>query len=254
MRPLGTAEELQRLQQELAQNRLYMETLRSQYEVLKKDNIESNLKLGEIVPALEKAQKTNQQQTIEIEKLKRENQELTQMNKASTALSVGIKEIVDNRLKETQPTTTAPSTSSLDEKKVAEIAKQTIEPFLEELRERPKNNVIQQPNGTALTFEQKLTHFDYKKTEEHIIADNTTVQGRILYTILKDPAFWEKRHNPPEVTNKLEAYGWNHQSKTEVGPTLTELCTKGIFTRILSTGNYWWYTLTLEAKQLIKEV
>jgi hypothetical protein len=245
-------EELTRLQTELRQNRLYTETLRDQYETLKKANAESIQKLNEVMPALDKAQKTNQQQTIEIEKLRRDYQEFMLMNKANTALSTGIKEFVDNHLKEIQSTSLVSSTSSLDEKKVAEIAKQVFAPFLQELRERPKDNVTQQPNGTAITLEQKVTSFELIRPEEHVKADTTTIQGRILYTILKDPAFWDKRHNPPEVTTKLGTFAWTHDSK-EVGTILAELCTKGIFTRILSTGNYWWYTLTLEAKQLIKE-
>jgi len=107
------------------------------------------------------------------------------------------------------------------------------------------------PISTSVELEHKVTHFEFTVPEEHVKADTTTVQGQIIYTILKDPSFWEKRHNPNEVTTKLTSYGWTHDTKKEVGPALLELCQKGIFSRVLSTGNYWWYMLRPDAKERI---
>ena len=106
---------------------------------------------------------------------------------------------------------------------------------------------------TSVELEHKVTHFELQVSEEHVKADTTTINGRILYAILKDPSFWEKRRNPPEVTTKLSTYGWEHKSKTETTAALLELCQKGIFTRLYSTGNYWWYTLQPDAKARIHE-
>lgn len=135
------------------------------------------------------------------------------------------------------------------------IDKVELEKTVTEIVEKKAaEKMASQPAGvisTSVELEHQVTHFEFKAPEEHVKADTTTLQGRILYTILKDTDFWTKRHNPPEVTTKLSSYGWTHNTKDEVSPALVDLCQKGIFARVLSTGNYWWYTLQPEAKELI---
>jgi len=139
------------------------------------------------------------------------------------------------------------------EKKIEELVEQKVSA---RLAEQKGAQLIAQKEGvipTSIELEHKVTHFDLRAPKEHVQAETTTLPGRILYTILKDPSFWGKRHSPPEVATKLNTYGWTHDSKGEVGPALLELCQKGVFTRIYSTSSLWWYTLTPEAKELIKE-
>ena len=103
---------------------------------------------------------------------------------------------------------------------------------------------------TSIELEHKVTHFDFQKSEEHVKADTTTLQGRIIYLVTK--GFFDTRHNRKEVVTELSNHGWIHSDK-EVDDTLLELCQHGIFYRKISTGNVFWYSLTPEAKQLIHE-
>jgi hypothetical protein len=103
---------------------------------------------------------------------------------------------------------------------------------------------------TSVELAHKVTHFDFKKAEEYVKADTTTLQGRIIYLITK--GFFDTRHNRKEVVTELSNRGWIHSDK-EVDDALLELCEHGIFYRKISTGNVFWYSLTPEAKQLIHE-
>jgi hypothetical protein len=243
-------EELARLQGELGQKKLVIETLQVQNERLKKENGDSNQKLREVVPALEKLQKTSQQQVVEIERLKREYQELALMSKAGMALSAGIKEIVDNRLKEIHPASVA--ANPVDEKRIVEIVKQQAEPFLlnmqKTLEERLSGVTPQPSEGTAISLEQKVTHFDLQKDEVHLKTDTTNLQGRILKIITE--GFFDTRHTKKEVFTELSHHGWSHD-ESEVETELVNLCQLGVFYRKISTGKAWWYTLQPEAKNLI---
>jgi len=245
-------EELTRLQGELGQKKLVIETLQVQNERLKKENGDSNRKLGEVVPALEKLQKTSQQQAVEIERLKREYQELALMSKAGMALSAGIKEIVDNRIKEIHPASIATAANPVDEKKILEIVKQQAEPFLlnmqKTLEERLSGVTPQPSEGTAISLEQKVTHFDLQKDEVHLKTDTTNLQGRILKIITE--GFFDTRHTKKEVFTELSHHGWSHD-ESEVETELVNLCQLGVFYRKISTGKAWWYTLQPEAKNLI---
>lgn len=245
-------EELTRLQGELGHQKLANETLQGQNEILKKVNVDANQKLREVVPALEKLQKTSLQQATEIERLKREYQELALMSKAGMALSAGIKEIVDNRLKEIHPASTATAAGPVDEKRIVDIVKQQTEPFLlqmQKLEGRLASGVTSQsPGGIAVTLERKITHFDLQKVQGHLKVDTDSLQGRILTLVLE--GFFEERHNRKQIVVELSNHGWVHEDK-EVDAALLELCSQGVFHRKISTGSMLWYTLQPEAKELI---
>lgn len=259
-------EELTRLQQELLNKARENEGLRTTNEGLKEVNKEYSEKLRDVLPALEKAQKTCQQQTSDIEKLKREKGELELRSKAGMWLGTAITEIVDRRLKELKetlaPPTTAfpkaagilnPITSPIDEKRILEIVKQHTDPLLQkqkDLEERLASGVTPQASGTEITLDQKVTSFDLKKNEEHLKTDTGALHGRILKLILE--GFFEARHNRKQIVEELSNHGWVHEDK-EVDGALLELCGKGVFYRKISTGNALWYTLQPEAKERIHE-
>jgi len=253
-------EELTRLQGELGQKKLVNETLQVQNERLKKENVESSQKLKEVVPALERAQKTSQQQAQDIERMKREYQELALTGKAGIALATAIKEIVNNHLKETRPAAvsfTAPGllgTPPINEKRIAEIVNQHTEPLLRQMKtleEKLASGVTPQASGeTSITLEQKVTHFDMFKTEERLQVSKDDLQGRILSLVLK--GFFEERHKRPQIVVELSNHGWVHEGK-EVDAALLELCGQGVFYRKIGTGNTLWYTVQPEAKERIHE-
>jgi len=218
--------------------------LRLEHEQVKRELSESDEQLGRAL--------------AENQRLIQENKDLKLLSKAGEALDSAITMVTEKRLNTLKEEilnevkkigTYAPSIPEgpppIDEKRLEELIDRKVKEM----------STVTPPSGgsipTSVELEHKVTHFDFTMPEEHVKADTTTVPGRIIYTVLKDPSFWDKRHSPPEVTTKLATYGWTHESKTEVSAALAELCQKGIFTRVISTGNYWWYTLTPDAKERI---
>jgi hypothetical protein len=178
----------------------------------------------------------------ENEKLKNQIKDLEVTAKAGQALNTAINQILDHRLKEVQPTN-APTNSlqkaSIDEQEILEL----IDKRLATLPTPDPSNI-----STSVSLNHKVTHFDFQKQEEHVTADTTALQGRIIFLITK--GWFDQRHNRNEVVTELSNNGWNHD-KNEVDSVLLELCQKGIFYRKISTGNVFWYSLQSEAKEKI---
>lgn len=129
----------------------------------------------------------------------------------------------------------------IDEKKIEALVEEKLK---EKLPTAPM------PSGvipTSVELEHKVAYFDFKKLEEHVKADTTTLQGRIIYLITK--GFFDQRHNRKEVVTELSNHGWIHDDKVDAA--LLELCQKGILYRKISTGNIFWYWLQPEAKERI---
>jgi hypothetical protein len=183
-----------------------------------------------------------------IDDLKRQNQDLTEIVKKQESL-VGplldwFRNIAKDVVKEEVPRVQIPPGTPIDEKKIESLVEQKIKEKL------PVTPLPTGPIPTSVELEHKVTHFDFKKPEEHVKADTTTLQGRIIYLIAK--GFFEQRHNRKEIVTELSNRGWIHDDK-EVDTALLELCQKGILYRKISSGNIFWYWLQPEAKQLIHE-
>lgn len=175
-----------------------------------------------------------------IRDLKSQNQALNETIKKQEALFGPFLDFLKTIVKEEVSRVQIPATAPIDDKKVETLIEQKI-----------KEKMATAPSGiipTSVELEHKVTHFDFKKTEEHVKADTTTLHGRIIYLITK--GFFNTRHNRKEIVTELSNHGWVHNDK-EVDDALTELCQKGIFYRKISTGNVFWYTLQPEAKELI---
>jgi hypothetical protein len=215
--------------------------------------VELRKEVSYLRPELKKATNLIENTESALVKLKAENERLEQEKKAlqlsakaGEPLYAAITFVVDEKLKAFTPTVTPtnnnPQVNTLDERKIIEI----IEKKLLE-----RQATLPSPSGTistSVSLEHKITHFDFQKQEEHLKADTTTLQGRIIFLITK--GWFDQRHNRNEVVTELCNNGWNHD-KNEVDPVLLELCQKGICYRKISTGNVFWYSLQPEAKSLI---
>ena len=235
-------EEIQRLQNELQKNKEIADTLQPQVIQLRRENSDINIELRKTKAFAEETQSRLNYANSEIEKLKNQIKDLEVTAKAGQALNTAINQILDHRLKEIQPAN-APTTilqkPSIDEQKVNDL----IEKRLASLPQPDPTNA-----STSVSLTHKVTHFEFHKVEEHVQADTTSLQGRIIFLITK--GFFDSRHNRKEVVTELSHNGWLHDGK-DVDATLLELCQKGIFQRKFSTGNMWWYSLQSEAKERI---
>jgi len=182
---------------------------------------------------------------VKIRDLKSQNQTLTETLKKQADLFGPFldffRAIVKEEVSQVQISATAP----IDDKKVEALIDQKIKEKLP-MTHLPPSGVI----PTSVELEHKVTHFDFKKPEEHVKADKTTLQGRIIYLVTK--GFFNTRHNRKEVVTELSNNGWLHGDK-EVDDVLADLCQLGVFYRKISTGNVFWYTLQPEAKERIHE-
>jgi hypothetical protein len=139
------------------------------------------------------------------------------------------------------------STALLNDEQVKGLVEKHVKELMSNLKDvgSSTNGVV----PTSVELEHKVTHFEFKAPRENVKADTITLPGRIIFLVVKTD-FWAKQHNPPDVTNELANHGWVHDKK-EVGDALLELCQNGIFYRKVGSGNYWWYSLTPESKELI---
>jgi len=204
-----------------------VENLRKEVSLLKENKIklESDLKTAK----------------NDIECLKKEAEVVQRLRELLSIRGVDEKKIeafIEQKLSVMIPTNTE---IVIDERKIEALIDQKIS---EKATTAPPSGTI----PTSVELEHKVTHFDFKKSEEHIEADTTTLQGRIIYLITK--GFFQQRHNRKEVVTELSNNGWIHDDK-EVDVALLELCQKGVLYRKISTGNIFWYWLTQEAKELI---
>jgi len=123
---------------------------------------------------------------------------------------------------------------------------------LEELIDRKMKEMATAPSGgpvpTSVELEHTVTHFDYQKLEERLHVDTTTLEGRLIFLVMK--GFFDSRHNRKEIAVELSNNGWIHEDK-EIDAALLELCAKGIFYRKISTGRLYWYNLQEGAKERI---
>jgi hypothetical protein len=186
----------------------------------------------------------------QIAELKKENSAYQKLKEALSVLS-----IINSG------STAVASNIDLDEEKVRALIDESVD---EKVKERIKEAIAALPlplspaavvavppgGSTSVEYENKLTHFDYKEADEHITADKTTVKGRIIFLVLQD--FFAVRHNRKQIVEELSNRGWIEDPK-EVDSALLELCSSGIFTRKISTGNAFWFALTDEAKELVRE-
>lgn len=211
--------------------------------------------------ALEKANVKVSSMTAENAKLVEDKKELILAGKAGEALTTVINTIMDRRL---QGISAGLSQADFDKFRgliVAEVQKTPvldvdkvralIDTELEKIKSTfPTQAAAAGAPGTAITFDQKVTHFDMVKTEEHLQASKDDLQGRIIFLITK--GFWQERHKRQDVVEELNNNGWNHEGR-EVDGVLAGLCQKGVFYRKPGQGNYLYYTLQPEAKELIHE-
>lgn len=140
------------------------------------------------------------------------------------------------------------STALLNDEQVKGLVEKHVKELMSNLKD-----VGSSANGTIPTsveLEHKVTHFDFQKLEEHVKADTTTLQGRIIHIIIK--GFFDEKHNRKQIVEELSNNGWVCNDK-EVDATLLELCQLGIFKRKISTGNAFWYSLTEDARERIRE-
>ena len=199
---------------------------------------------------LEKSQLLNKTLREEGQKLKEEFENFKKIAKGAEAFNLAINIALEERLNTLKQEilkerVQIPPGTPIDEKKIESLVEQKIKEKL------PVTPLPTGPIPTSVELEHKVTHFDFKKPEEHVKADTTTLQGRIIYLITK--GFFDTRHNRKEVVTELSNRGWIHSDK-EVDDALLELCQYGIMYRKISTGNVFWYSLTPEAKQLIHEM
>jgi hypothetical protein len=61
---------------------------------------------------------------------------------------------------------------------------------------------------------------------------------------------FDKRQTLPKAIEILARFGWMHERRG-VEHALVELCDLKFFTRKISSGNTYWYTITADAKQRI---
>ena len=123
----------------------------------------------------------------------------------------------------------------------------------EKVKEAAAQNPMTVPasNGqipTSVELEHKVTCFDFKPFEEHVAADTTTLQGCLIFLVLK--GFFNARHKRSEIAEELSNNGWVHKDQ-DIDQALLDLCQKGFFYRKISTSKYMWYSLQPEAKELI---
>jgi len=242
-------QELERLQSKVTDQKALLEernnTIFNQTTTIKE--LKSNV--GNVKVLEEQAGKqTIKIQTLETEKqaLIDEKKDLLALGKTGEALNAIINSVVDRRIADFKPalaTGNVPVQAPIDMTEVSKMIDEKIKNI-----PQPQIPLTNGEVPTSVTLEHKITHFDFQKQEEHVKADTTSLQGRIIYLITKD--FFAQRHNPPEVITELTSNGWMHDKK-DVAETLLSLCQIGIFMRKFSTGNYWWYSLTSEAKERI---
>jgi len=139
------------------------------------------------------------------------------------------------------------STALLNDEQVKGLVEKHVKELMRNLKDvgSSANGVI----PTSVELEHKVTSFKFTAPEEHVKADSTMLLGRIIWLIVKTD-FWATQHKPPDVVEELANHGWVHEKK-DVGDALLELCQKGVFYRKVGSGNYWWYSLTPESKELI---
>jgi len=79
-------------------------------------------------------------------------------------------------------------------------------------------------------------------------ASDREVAGQVLYAISQGE--FDERRTVPKAMEILSHFGWLHQRK-EVEEALVSLCDLKFFTRKISSGGMYWYTITSDAKQRI---
>jgi len=249
-------QELQRLQDANKEqaSKLSEEGLKNSQ--LRSTIIELRDKVSELEPfriAMDKANSKLTNLTAENQRLIEEKKEIMLAGKAGEALATVVETIVDRRLAGSDPGGHPP----FDIQKVHELISNEVETKVkEEIAKIPVGTIStpvlftdEEPKGTAISLEQKVTHFELQKNEEHLKVDLSNLQGRIIFLVTK--GFFDVRHNRKEVVTELSNRGWLHDPK-DVDAALLEFCSLGVFVRKMSTGNVFWYSLTDEAKERIK--
>ena len=241
-------EELERLRREIQDRDERIRALESKTNDFNQ-TVENNKQLYKELTALAKKQERTEvelrQITAEKEKLIQEKKEIMVTAKTGEALYSIITSVVDRKLADFKPIAISTDSSAPPQVDMVKIS----EMIDERIRKIPKEPTPNNGNiSTSVSLEHKITHFDFDKQEEHVKANTTDLQGRIIYLITK--GFFEQRHNPPEVATELANNGWIHDKK-DVSEMLVSLCQIGVLQRKIGTGNYWWYTPTPEAKERI---
>lgn len=196
--------------------------------------------------SLGKANQKLSESTAEIQKLVEEKKQLLITGKAGEALAAVINTIVDRKLSGFTPTPATASSPPLDFQKVQDLISSKVK---EEIEKIPKTAPSSEAGpGTAITLDQKVTHFTLQKNEEQLKVDLEALQGRIIFLVTK--GFFEKQHTRKQIVDELSHYAWTHEFK-EVDSALAELCRKGVFYRDIGSGNNLWYSLQPEAKERI---
>ena len=81
-----------------------------------------------------------------------------------------------------------------------------------------------------------------------LAASDRDITGRILYAITQ--GCFDERQTLPKSVEVLSQFGWLHERR-EVEQALLQLCDLKFFTRKISSGNMFWYTITTNAKERV---
>jgi hypothetical protein len=99
-----------------------------------------------------------------------------------------------------------------------------------------------------ITLQVRRPTADVETRKPNLQASDRDVVGRVLYAISQGQ--FDERQTLPKAIETLSRFGWTHARK-EVEEALVSLCDLKFFTRKISSGNMFWYTVTPDAKQRI---
>jgi hypothetical protein len=146
-------------------------------------------------------------------------------------------------LPEVKPKSELAKATETRERKIAEIARPTQNPAPLEVGILPTstNSIV-----AAVEIRRPVTGLETRKPT--LPASDRDVTGRILYAISQ--GCFDERQTLPKAMEILSQFGWLHERR-EVEQALVQLCDLKFFTRKISSGNMYWYTITQDAKQRI---
>jgi hypothetical protein len=129
------------------------------------------------------------------------------------------------------------------ERKITEIARPTQNPVPRDVGILPMS-----PDSTVAAVEIRRPVTGLETRKPTLPASDREVTGRILYAISQ--GCFDERQTLPKAIEILAQFGWLHERR-EVEQALVQLCDLKFFTRKISSGNMYWYTITADAKQRI---
>jgi hypothetical protein len=142
-----------------------------------------------------------------------------------------------------KPTSELAKATTRVERKITEIARPTQNPVPRDVGILPMS-----PDSTVAAVEIRRPVTGLETRKPTLPASDREVTGRILYAISQ--GCFDERQTLPKAIEILAQFGWL-QERREVEQALVQLCDLKFFTRKISSGNMYWYTITVDAKQRI---